>query len=142
MTHDSYALQPHAEPRTDAPPPGEPGLWIVSRDRRLLERIVRLLVDRIQPLATVDPAELEKEDFWTGRTVPKLILLDIGANAAWGGQVIRRMRRARVESPVVILTEQFTRDFGAQVISEGIRYYFSHDFCDGEFLELVLTLMK
>ena len=56
--------------------------------------------------------------------------------------MIQAIKRAHVQTSTVILTERFSRDFGMKILSEGISYYFSYDFCRAEFLQLVASILK
>ncbi len=121
----------------------EPLVWVVSADAALGERIVQLLRARVGPPRLLTPQAVGREEFWTRlREKPRLIVLDLGTELDWGRAAIRRARRARVEAPVVVMAEAFSRDFGAKIISEGVRYHLLRQFCDQEFLSVIESLLR
>ena len=70
-----------------------------------------------------------------------MIILDIGCDMDWGMQAIQEIRKRRIQAPLVVLTESFSKDFGAKIISQGVHYYFSRDFLEKEFLDVVKNLL-
>ena len=123
--------------------PGEETAWIVSDNPALVDRIKPLLQPLTSQLRIVETQEFDDESFWTPRpTIPDLVILDIGSSIDWGVVAIQRLRLARVRAPIVVITADFSHEFGAKILSEGIRYYFAHDFCSREFHDLAESLLK
>jgi len=128
----------HARPQS-----GGARVWVISADDQLADRIGELLRPVTDRIGRFEPETIKEESFWTHKLPdPALVILDIDRDIAWGVWALQRLRRARVQAPVVVLTQDFSRDFGAKIISEGVRYYFSHDFCQEEFLEVAESLLK
>ena len=72
---------------------------------------------------------------------PRVVVLDVGSNLDRGRELIRRLRRVRVTAPMIVVTDDCSRDFGAKIISEGVRYYLVRDFGGEEFVEVVESLL-
>ena len=107
---------------------------LVGRVRALLQPLTqRLLVFSSEIAAQVHPLTESPHP-------PRLIILDIDGDVDGGLHLIQCLKQARIQAPIVIMTENFSRDFGAKIIPEHVHYYFSHDFCDQEFLQLVENL--
>jgi DNA-binding NarL/FixJ family response regulator len=135
-------------PSESAPPspavtPGEAALWLISDSPAIVASIRGLLAPDKVSIRQMSLPAIEHEVYRPGMvSAPALMLLDIGEDVDRGCRIIRQLRRARLHTPVVVLTASLSRDFGAKIISEGIRYYFSHDYCREELLELVQSLLK
>ena len=124
------------------PEDGSPApVWVVGRDPAMWRRIATLM-DWTEPPWLLPPETAADDRFWKrGAQRPRLILLDLEGELDWGRDLMRRARRARLEAPVVVLAESFSRDFGAKIISEGILFHFSRDFCDEEFISVLRSLL-
>ena len=120
---------------------GEERVWLISDSPVLVQSIETLLAPDRVPIMKMGQKTIEQETFRKS-PAPAIVLLDIGADVDRGLRTIQHLKRARLLAPMVVLTSAFSRDFGAKIISEGIRYYFSHDFCKEELLELMHTLLK
>ena len=118
-------------------------VWIISDNEALSRGIRQLLAGLSVATSILDPAAVDKDDFWERKPGQlKLVILDVNGRLDWGWEFIRRIRLARIQAPMVVLTEMFSRDFGAKIISQGVRYYFSHDYCKEEFLEVAQNLIN
>jgi len=117
--------------------------WIVSADSALVGRIQPLLLPLTGDVRVIDAQEFVRDSFWHPRpSSPHLIILDIDRRLDWGSSAIQRLKQVRIKSPVVVITQDFSHDFGAKILSEGIKYYLSHDFCDQELHELAESLLR
>ncbi len=117
--------------------------WVVSGDESLVARMTALLVPLADEVRVVDSSEFERDTFWAPRpSAPNLVILDIGDRLDWAVAVIQRLKQVRIRAPIVVVTEDFSRDFGAKILSQGIRYYLGRDFFDQEFHDLVESLLK
>jgi DNA-binding NarL/FixJ family response regulator len=102
-----------------------------------------LLHPLAEQIVQIAPETTDQQELWINKApVPRLIVLDIDRDVDQGFRIIQRLKRARKDAPVVVLTEDFSRDFGRKIISEGVRYYFSYDFCNDEFLKVAESLLK
>lgn len=128
----------NAETRIKA---GAPEVWVVSTNAELLEKVQEVLhpLARVRVLAPAAGGALEEALREGG---PPLIVLDVGGQVNWGMRMIQAIKRSPVPISTVIMTEQFSREFGRKILSEGISYYFSYDFCRSEFLQLVTSILK
>lgn len=127
-----------------AHPERRPEVWVIGASEALgrkIEQTLRPLAPQMRMLAPQDGIEADLEGALR-ESEPPLIVIDIGEDTDWGLRVIQAVKRARSRTATVILTECFSRDFGAKIISEGIDYYFSHDFCRSEFLRLAKSILK
>ena len=130
-------------PASHAAAAGEAAVWLISDTPALVGSIRKLLAADRVTLRPMSLEAIEQEEYRPGTVaLPALMLLDIGEDVDRGCRIIRQLRRARLATPVVVLTASLSRDFGAKIISEGIRYYFPHDYCKEELLELVRSLLK
>jgi DNA-binding NarL/FixJ family response regulator len=121
----------------------EPAAWIVSGNEVLIDRIKPLLLPLTGRVQTIDAEQFDEEAFWSPRPpAPGLIVLDIDHRVDWGVSAIHKLRQARIRAPIVVMTEDFSHEFGAKILSEGVRYYFAHDFCRQEFRDLAESLLK
>jgi len=131
------AEEPHAAPTTA----GVAVAWVVTDDSPLEARIRRVLADEPLGILRVEPTEWDRAGFWTPRpAAPALIILDVDGRPDWGEQAIQRARRARYTTPIVVITSDFSHEFGAKIVSLGVRYYFAHDFCPSELAEVARSL--
>jgi DNA-binding NarL/FixJ family response regulator len=118
-------------------------VWIISGNTGLVERIETLLHPLAEQIVQIAPETTDQQEFWINKSSePTLIVLDIDRDVDQGFRIIQRLKRARKDTPVVVLTEDFSRDFGRKIISEGVRYYFSYDFCKDEFLKVAEILLE
>src|SRR5690606_13934701 len=122
---------------------GSSKVWLVSNESVLCNRIEMAIRTVSDQISRVRKEELESEGFWTPlpRT-PDLIILDVESDVDWGMSAIRRLKRARMKAPLVVITATFSREFGEKILTEGVRYYFAHDFSTSEFREVVESLIK
>ena len=112
--------------------------WIVCLGGNQCERARALLEGKGWTVSQTSCQLSDAEDWWTElETPPDFIVLDIGRNVDRGEEAIHQIRRLRIEAPILVVTEDFSRDFGAKILSLGIRYYLPKDFAPAEFLELV-----
>lgn len=118
-------------------------VWIVSSDSKLASKVESLLGPLTGHQVTTTPERLEETAFADPKpAAPDLVVVDIGDDIDSGVETIRCLRRARIKAPIVVLTKNFSRDFGAKIVSEGVRYYLAHDFCQEEFQEVAESLLK
>lgn len=118
-------------------------LWIISGNSELIERIGELLRSVTEQIVPIAPQSINKKILRNRKPdTPALVVLDINRDADWGLTIIQRLKRAYRHVPVVVLTRDFSRDFGKKIISEGVRYYFSYDFCTEEFLKVAEIFLK
>ena len=134
------------QPRGDANPHthlSAPQVWVISADLTLTARIEEVLQPLTEEVIKLAPQPMHQETFWTDKPpCPALIVLDIDRDIELGLEIIKSVKRARIRAPMVVLTRDFSRKFGAKIISEGIRYYFPYDFCQHEFLQVAESLLK
>jgi DNA-binding NarL/FixJ family response regulator len=119
-----------------------PIAWLISGDQSLSARVQTLLYAATEKVRTITPDLLNNEEFWsTNREELGLIVLDIDDSVDWGLWVLRELQRARIKAPIVVMSNNFSREFGAKIVSQGVRYYFAHDFSEAEFTEVVGSLL-
>jgi DNA-binding NarL/FixJ family response regulator len=124
-------------------PSGEATLWLVSDSIGLIESIQTILEPCQVSTTVMNLDAMEADDFRRCEgQFPAIILLDIGGDVDRGWKIVRHLKRAQPAVPMVVLTQVLSRKFGEKIISEGVRYYFSHDFCKEELVELVHSLLK
>ena len=115
--------------------------WILSGDAVVSRRVAQLLEERkckvlrSEALPPISAGPLEREQ-------PVLILLDTAGDVNNGASILQEIRRRRIKAPVIVLTQEFSHEFGKKIISQGVRYYFLRDFCEEEFAEVVASLLK
>ena len=118
-------------------------VWIVSQDTNLVLAIEPLLRPLADSVLKVVPEQLLTEPFWSPRpAAPDLVVLDLGEDLDSGLRAILQMRKARFRMPIVVISCDFSREFGVKIVSEGVRYYFARDFCRSEFCEVAESLLK
>lgn len=118
-------------------------VWVISANADLSQRLLDLLKKEKHHVQIVDPDTLGDDNLSRLPSAQlKLIILDVDHNVARGMQIIQRIKRARIKAPMVVLTEEFSRDFGANILSAGVQYYLSYDFCESEFIDLTQTLLS
>ncbi|OPZ08387.1 MAG: hypothetical protein BWZ08_01199 [candidate division BRC1 bacterium ADurb.BinA292] len=119
-----------------------PVVWIITPHRTVHQRIERLL--RPLPAEVVRRERVLEDPRGSARPKPRpqLVVLDVDEDMEQGARVIEALRRGRLDAPLIVLTRAFTRDFGARILSLGVRYYFSQDFCESEFREVVQSLLR
>jgi DNA-binding NarL/FixJ family response regulator len=130
---------------TDHPASAPAGktVWLATADEETSKRICNLLGTLDCSVIPIRPGMDETEDPWEwARRKPEIVVLDIGGNVDWGCRVIDTIQRKRRETRIVVLTGAFSREFGAKIVSRGLRYVFPHDFCPGEFLEVMRSLAR
>jgi DNA-binding response OmpR family regulator len=71
-----------------------------------------------------------------------LIILDVAHDMDRGLRTIQKLKRHRVNAPIIAFTQNISREFGAKIISQGVRYYFSRDFNPRELLEVADSYLK
>jgi len=124
------------------PAPGKT-VWLVTVDEQLSSRIHGLLGTLGCAIVPIRPQMTEAENPWGwAETRPEIVVLDIDRDVDWGQGILDGIQRGRRDTPVVVLTQAFSREFGAKIISRGARYYFPHDFCPEEFLEVIRNLTR
>lgn len=118
-------------------------LWIVTDDgelRRRAEEELGKLGCRVRHVAH-EP--LDTPAFWKGcPRYPGAVLLDVGDRLDWAMAVVRRMKRARVPSPVIVATADPSREFGTKIVSLGVSYILPRDFAPGELSEVFTSLVR
>ena len=118
-------------------------IWVLTANAELRERIRALLAPLTHRIETMLPAELGQGDgLQLQGSQPALVILDIGREVSEGTRAMQAIKRLRIHAPLVVLTEEFSKDFGAEIISRGVRYYFSHDFVQDEFIQVVKSLLE
>jgi DNA-binding response OmpR family regulator len=117
-------------------------VWVITAHRMLRKRLLGTLGGWAARVAALDPDQVRDDAFWSTRPAgPALVVLDVDGPVEHGLDVIRQLRKARMQAPIVVLTPEFSRDFGAKILSQGVRYYFSHDYCEEEFLAVARSLL-
>jgi len=118
-------------------------VWLVTADEQLNSRIRGLLGTLGCEIIAICPLMTQAENPWEWtETKPEIVVLDIDRDVDWGQGIIDGIQRGRRDTPVVVLTQAFSREFGAKIVSRGTRYYFPHDFCPDEFLEVIRNLAR
>jgi DNA-binding NarL/FixJ family response regulator len=118
-------------------------VWIISGDHLLVRRITESGQLAEDEILVMEPGDLDDETFTNLRcTEPGIIVLDVTNKVDWGLWAIRAIKRARIKAPIVVFTNNFSREFGAKIVSEGVRYYFGNDFSASEFREVMESLLK
>jgi DNA-binding NtrC family response regulator len=115
-------------------------VWIVAATAPLRRRVERLAEQAGAAARCIDPARIEAE-IHGGRRWPAVVILDIASDMEWGRRVIQRLKRAGTRTPVVVIAEEISREFGAKIVSEGVQYYFPRQFSDEEFMEVIGSLL-
>ncbi|MDK2970498.1 MAG: hypothetical protein PWP23_253 [Candidatus Sumerlaeota bacterium] len=117
-------------------------LLVVSEDDALHRRIEEDLalvpcdVHRRTREEVSDPAFWRRQECYPGA-----VLLDLDEDLDAGVTVLLALKRARVPSPVIVLTPMFSREFGTKIVSQGIGYCLSRDFDSHELCEVVASLV-
>jgi DNA-binding response OmpR family regulator len=122
-----------------------PMAWVIGDDRSVGKRVCALLTEMgcetqtpAFPLPNKGKGQTEGED----RSEPDIVVLDIGSDVEGGTRAIGEMKRSRIKAPLVVLSEDFSHEFGLRIISQGVRYYFPHDFSPKEFEQVVRNLLQ
>lgn len=119
------------------------GVWLVTADERMRQDICGLLQTLECEIVAIDPARSNTENPWEwSEASPNIIMLDIGEDMDWGGRIIDAIHHGGRNIPLVVLTRNFSREFGAKIIPRGMCYYFPRDFCPHEFLEVIRNLVE
>lgn len=128
--------------KTSKAPVNRVEVWIISANPALVEKIEKVLRPLTRRIQVLPPALAGEglEDKLRGGA-PGLIVIDLGADMDWGMGVLRDIKQASSQIPTVVLTEEFSREFGAKILSEGVSYYFPHDFAETEFERLARSLL-
>jgi CheY-like chemotaxis protein len=92
---------------------------------------------RLERFVSLDEAEARKSGGG-----PAMVLLDIDQDLDGGVAAIERIKRLHRRAPIAILTATMSREFGGKILSLGVQYYFSHDFCEKELIELTRSLTE
>lgn len=118
-------------------------LWVVSNNRRLCDEIQDALKGDGQSVKLITPAQLAESPLWrTTSVLPGAILLDIGNELDWGVTVIRDIKRAHIRSPIVVVSQEPSHEFGMKIVSQGISYVLPRDFDMQELRDVVSGLIK
>jgi DNA-binding NarL/FixJ family response regulator len=126
----------HATPNIPGP------VWVVSENPEVCLRISGLLSKYGVCHKEIAPTDLDADEAWGDRwTRPPLIVLDVDHKLDRGRRHVQKIYQRYPEMPVVILTSDFSREFGSKILSQGVLYYFSYDFLENEFKELMGSLL-
>lgn len=118
-------------------------LWVVSKDKELHQRAEHELAALGCRVRMVDPALLDTPRFWpTCPRHPGAILLDVVEDLDAARSVLRRMKRARIPSPVIVITANPSHEFGTKIVSLGVSYLLPRDFAPGELADVFNSLVK
>lgn len=124
--------------------PVDARVWIIGDRPALLTRLQASLSGPCdsEENALLSPAAISRMDLFTEHPGHlELVILEVDDPPECGLEIIQRLRKARIRAPVVVLTRDFSRQFGAKILSQGVRYYFPHDYCETEFQEVVQSLL-
>ena len=116
-------------------------VWLFSASAALRGRIQSLIEPLAGPIRLLPGIWDKNLPGLLTEIQPALIMIDIAHDMNQGLRILRTLKRSRNRAPIVVLTEDFSKEFAAKILSEGIRYYFSHDFCERELLELAGSLL-
>ena len=126
-----------------APAPAQRTAWVIGLDDRLAKRVRTCLEGEGFTACLIHPGPQATAAQWLEQyPEPGVVVLDVGANVDWGVGIIEGVRRLRIGAPLIVMTRDFSREFGAKILSAGVRYYFPHDFSATEFLEVVRNLER
>lgn len=118
-------------------------LWIISGDAGCCDNVESALRSLERVIRRVEPASLDEPQFWRRcEKLPGVIVLDVDGRLDWGEAVLRAIKRSHVTSPVIVISTNFTREFGTKIVSEGICYALPRDFDGNEFREVVCSLFR
>jgi DNA-binding NarL/FixJ family response regulator len=140
---DTMSDKPHKRTELVREQTKEVEMWVVSGDPALCERIEQL-TRGMAHVRQIRSEQVLADEFWQGRPEPPpaVVVLDIDADPDWGANSIHRIRQVRMGEAIIVLTRDFSREFGAKIISQGIRYYFAREFSEEEFLAVIESLLK
>lgn len=125
------------------PPSRGDCLWIVSEDEEFGERVKAEIEEHRCRWRWVLREPLDTLAFWKERPrYPGVVLLDTSGRLDWATRVLRAMKRARVPSPVIVVTDNPTQEFGTKIVSLGVSYFLPRDFASGELAQVFLSLVK
>lgn len=116
-------------------------LWIVSEDEDLRQRAEVEVKGRGSRVRVVPQKELDSLSWKEVPHYPGAILLDVANRLDWATTVMRQLKRARVPSPVIVVTANPTREFGIKIVSLGFSYFLPRDFAPGELGEVFSSLV-
>lgn len=118
-------------------------IWIISSNADLAARVRTMLESLNASIVAFDAEQTRAKGFPAKRPdALGLVVLDVGHDLESGLEVIHKLRKSRVPAPMIVLTEAFSRDFGAKIISAGVPHFFSHDYCEEDFLAVARSLLK
>lgn len=117
-------------------------LWVVSDDSQLCGRVESTL-EGGTCLRPISRAAAVEAGFWRGTlTLPGAVLLDLDDDLDWGARVLRYIKGARVRTPVIVLSRDFSEEFGNKIVPEGASYFLPWNFDPDELREVVRVLLK
>ncbi|MBX3727597.1 MAG: hypothetical protein KF858_00285 [Candidatus Sumerlaeia bacterium] len=115
---------------------------VVGGDEKLRTRLSRCLLHLGCNECDYDPDEVASADFWRERPcAPAAVVIDLREGFEPGRAVLQALKRARIDSPVIVLTPDFSREFGTKIVSLGVSYCLARDCDDGELLEALTGLI-
>ncbi|GAB4321413.1 MAG: hypothetical protein Kow0059_16120 [Candidatus Sumerlaeia bacterium] len=125
---------------------GETGgglVWIISRNDALAQQLIGVLQSLTTEVCHVKPESMTEGLFRRRQgEKPGLVVLDVGRDVDGALRIIQSIKRHRIKAPIVVVTDECSRDFGAKIISQGVRYYFTRDFNPREFLQVAGSYLK
>ena len=121
----------------------EASVWVVTSDPELCERLSLTLEPWADRLAVCDLDALTSPALRASRAGDlRLIVLDVDRHLDQSSRAIQSLRNARINAPVVVITDAYSREFGAKIISQGVKSHFLHDYCEEELLEVASSLLQ
>ena len=121
MMSDRNAI-PHGGETSPIPASGK-AVWLVTADEQLSSRIHGLLGTLGCAIVPIRPEMTQSENPWDwARTKPGIVVLYIDQDVDWGQGILDGIQRGRRDTPVVVLTQAFSREFGAKIISRGASF--------------------
>ncbi len=131
----------HTSSRLPRTVPGSVRIFLVSDSTTVCAKVTDVLNN------TAVQLDIRALDSFESRAptwppLPTLLLLDVDNNLSRGERLLERVKRNWHEVPVVVLTSDLSADFGKRILSKGVRYHFSHDFCPNDFSAVVTSLIN
>jgi ActR/RegA family two-component response regulator len=115
---------------------------LVGGGEHLRRRLSRCLQQLGCDACDYPPEKVSSADFWRERPcAPAAVVIDLHEGYEPGRAVLQALKRARIDSPVIVLTPEFSREFGTKIVSLGVSYCLARDCDDAELFEALTGLV-
>lgn len=118
-------------------------LWVITGDDELRHCAETKLRDGTCKVEFIHPDALaDRAWFRICKVIPGVILLDVDQDMDRSAAILRSLKRAQIRAPIIAICNEFTKEFGTKIVSEGVSYCLLRGSDCGELQEVVSCLIN